>query len=491
MMTRVDVTNELKQLAAWLQRIAPENILMPLVAQSKRPVQAHKAGQWSWEAFHQHIASSPAHSDHGILLKTLFCLDFDDADLFIHFKDLHPEWFVPGTFALARTAKGYHVIWLRSEFCDEVPLHDKARIMEPNAVPSRFLDVHGEAPIDVKTICSTGTASVLVVAPSRNKTWEVAPWTLPANDDDMAVSAHTCQNPLKPVPDGLVQWIVDNLKRRTRERITRAREGTISEPSYCGEFTIDMDEGICLAQAKHIVEEGNSDNDAEGFGEGNQHTVPDDEDTQPASSLQSCSHRRTDACHVKRLALARDRESKFYRRNKNQFYFMTGPNRRCPYREEPHDHNNFALNYCQNGDITYWCFGAACQEEYNRRKDDPSCGDIAVGKWYDSSALLAVDSMDADLEFNESTCKTLTDEWDALMKVKEGRRDLDRLAKIKTALMTYLNRFFVVVKSSNPSILELAYDRTGRVCCFDRRKISDTTSLYPSTFLKPRMACVR
>lgn len=170
---------------------------------------------------------------------------------------------------------------------------------------------------------------------------------------------------------------------------------------------------------------------------------------------------------------------------------MTGPNCRCPYREEPHDHNNFALNYCQNGDITYRCFGAACQEEYNRRKDDPSCGDIAVGKWYDSSALLAVDSMDADLEFNESTCKTLTDEWDALMKVKEGRRDLDRLAKIKTALMTYLNRFFVVVKSSNPSILELAYDRTGRVCCFDRRRISDTTSLYPSTFLKPRMACVR
>ena len=55
-------------------------------------------------------------------------------------------------------------------------LTDGARLYQPGRFPLHLLDVHGEVPVDVKTITSTGTSGVLVVPPSPNKAWLTAPW---------------------------------------------------------------------------------------------------------------------------------------------------------------------------------------------------------------------------------------------------------------------------------------------------------------------------
>lgn len=320
--------------------------------------------------------------------------------------------------------------------------------------------MHCEAPVDVKTICSTSTAGVLVVAPSQNKSWIIPPWELDTQQD-------------WTVPDAVALFFLENLKHPTRERIAKRKEGAISEPRLDGEWTIGMDEGIALAKAKQCLEG----NDIAG------------DQAKSAGLVQLCP----------------DRDSKFHRRNDNQSYFLTGPSRKCTYRDEPHDDNNFALVFCQNGEIAYWCFGAkssaSCQEEYNKRKQDRSLGSIVVGRWYDPITL-DVDSPNSDLEFKLDICKVLTDEWDKLMAQKDGKRDIQRAATIKTQLMAYYNRFFVVVKSSKPCMIEVKYNQWGKVCHFDRRAINDTLhyialhssrtcGFHPGNIMKLTELCMR
>ena len=420
--------NDLDKLAAWLQQHAPEDILMPLIA--KHPMEPHAGNVWSWEAFfsYPHLSSV---SDFGILMKGLFCVDFDNADLFQRMKDEHPEWFEEGTYALARTSKGYHYICRRSELCDAIPLYDKSRLLDPQCVPREFLDSQNQVPIDIKTRCSTGTGGVLVVAPSHDKTWIIAPWELPT---------------MKPVPDSLVYWLLENLKKVTRERFSQRREGTVSDPKLEGEWTCGMNENVAIALAKLIVTEGN--------------VYKED-----ASLLQ----------------LERDPDSEFYRRKNNQVYFRTRGQRKCPYRSELHDSNNFALIFTQNGCILHWCFGAVCKDAYHGAKDSGSLK--PVGRWYDLTAL-DVDGPGADTEFKLTTCKKLTDEWDELMASRPAKRDVTRLDAIKSVLMPLYNRFFIVVKSSKPCMLELKYNASGKICHFDRRQIRETLYLYRSTFFE-------
>lgn len=415
--------NDLEQLAAWLRKFAPENILMPLQADSKRPIAPHKDNQWSWAAFDQAESST----DYGLLNKTFFVVDFDSDSLFGHFREEHADWFKPGSYALAKTAKGWHVIFMRSQYCDDVELTDQARSLEPTAVPLQYLDVHGEVPMDFKTICSTQTASVLVVAPSRNKTWMVAPWSLSVDVNDGLPAS---------VPDELVQWILNNKKRPTKERIARNKEGTPSHPRFDGKWTIDMHEGLALAMAKQLVEGGTP-------------LFPPDHD------------------------------SVFHRRNGDQFYFKTGPHRKCPYRDEYHDHNNFAVIFCQDGNILYWCFGGTCQDTYNKLRLDGSLQPI--GQWRATDDL---QSAETHVKFNLKFCQRLTDSWDRLMSEKEGERDIERLSCIKQELMTYFNKFFVVVTSSKPEILELRYNGGGHIDQFVRRTIENTLRCYPSTFMR-------
>ena len=95
------------------------------------------------------------------------CFDFDHPHFFDYLRGQHPEWFVEGTFLVVATAKGYHLIWFRSKFCDDLPLTDKSRALEPSKFPREYLDKHGEVPLDVKTISSTGTSGVLAVGQRR------------------------------------------------------------------------------------------------------------------------------------------------------------------------------------------------------------------------------------------------------------------------------------------------------------------------------------
>lgn len=190
--TPVDMqyNQQLNALADWVA--AADNVLMPVVPNTKRPMFPHRNEQWSWEKFFEHNFQTG--SMVGLLLQSLICVDSDSEDMHIYLLEQFPSAFDGAVHA--KTTKGHHYIWFRSLLCEGANLTDTARLLDPDCVPAYLLDAHGEVPFDVKTVTSTGTSGLLVVAPSAEKRWICAPWDLET---------------LLDIPDDIVKWICKNL----------------------------------------------------------------------------------------------------------------------------------------------------------------------------------------------------------------------------------------------------------------------------------------
>ena len=150
-----------EQLANFLKQHHPENILMWVEKNAKRPVHAHKSGQWKWENFLQYKANSFDGLDIAILLKDLVVIDIDNKELIDEYESKFP---ILKACPCETTRKGGHYYFKRTQKCDELKLYDLAKCLQ---IDGKKLD------IDFKTITSSNfkTAGVLVCAPSSNKKW--------------------------------------------------------------------------------------------------------------------------------------------------------------------------------------------------------------------------------------------------------------------------------------------------------------------------------
>jgi hypothetical protein len=150
----------IKQLREFLIANHPTNLLMPC-NQKKEPMCAHKNDQWSWNKFDNFVDSVMIDKyDVAILLRTMIVLDFDDLQLAKQWEDCFSEM---TNCPVQKTQKGYHYFFLRSQLCDELKVYDKSRALK---------DFDGSVlEIDVKTVCSTGTAGCIMAYPSSNKVW--------------------------------------------------------------------------------------------------------------------------------------------------------------------------------------------------------------------------------------------------------------------------------------------------------------------------------
>ncbi|KAK9793478.1 hypothetical protein WJX73_006762 [Symbiochloris irregularis] len=91
----------------------------------------------------------------------------------------------------------------------------------------------------------------------------------------------------------------------------------------------------------------------------------------------------------------------------------------------------------------------------------------------------------ADSFFDLDHYNSLAGRWEKESSKKEAERDRQELHDLRCALIKYLNRFFVVVKSRNPEILELEYDETGQsIVDFTRRHVRQHWSLYSKKFMQ-------
>lgn len=221
-------SGQVEALELFLEHEAPRNLLMPAIG--KIPARRHKGGAWSWTKWRQHrrLLSRQSHPDVCVLVHDLCIVDVDDPALatdierrFGHLLQNAPA---------ERTARGRHYWFRRSRLCDEGEHYD-----------ARSPLIRG---VDLKTRHANGTSSVLLVAPSTDKTWIRAPW-------DKGVR-------LSPIPDELLM-AVSQPKRRTallslkfpeaaRPRSVRVRLKTLEAMHYFDPFFDDMkhSEHICV-----------------------------------------------------------------------------------------------------------------------------------------------------------------------------------------------------------------------------------------------------
>jgi len=160
-------------LSDWLLASYPGDLPMPVSEGRKCPMYPHSDGRWSWHLYNKFVKTR-ALSDLNvaILLKTLCVVDVDTHEMAAELEERFP---VLATCPMEETRKGRHYFFERSSLCDSLEFMDQRSGVIPN--------------VDFKTRCATGTAGVILVAPSEGKRWVRAPWTagdvLPAIPEDL------------------------------------------------------------------------------------------------------------------------------------------------------------------------------------------------------------------------------------------------------------------------------------------------------------------
>ena len=135
-----------------LERLAPNDLLMPVSRGSKHPMFSHKGNQWSRDKFQDFVNCCKEPFDVCVLLRDLCVIDVDSHEIAQQLEARFPELL---TAPMETTRHGRHYWFKRSPLCDELGYFDGAAQIQPK--------------IDFKTVCSTGTSGIIVVAPSVNK----------------------------------------------------------------------------------------------------------------------------------------------------------------------------------------------------------------------------------------------------------------------------------------------------------------------------------
>ena len=193
----------LARMERFLKETNPDCVLMPTrnngkdfdpsdaSANGKNPLRAHKGvtTESLWNLWERELKNNCTKGLLILLRSGLIVIDVDDFKMADELELLFPG--IKET-SVQLTSKGRHYFFQRSARCDELKLIDKARSL-------KYIDAKGAEqtlPIDIKTVCSTGTGGVISIFPSPNKQWARAPYDYP---------------PLV-IPDPLLDYILERHK---------------------------------------------------------------------------------------------------------------------------------------------------------------------------------------------------------------------------------------------------------------------------------------
>jgi P4 family phage/plasmid primase-like protien len=151
----LDAMDQLDQLASWLRVNYVHDLLVPCIAERKVPAVPHKDNQWSWGQYDRYRSAHPQHGNWALLLHSICVVD---ADCPIWACDQERARQELQSCPKVETTKGNHFFFLRPAFADEDGYFDGAR-------------QRSGINVDFKSICSTGTSGLIVVAPAPGKTW--------------------------------------------------------------------------------------------------------------------------------------------------------------------------------------------------------------------------------------------------------------------------------------------------------------------------------
>lgn len=212
-----------KKMGSFLELNHPDCILIPTesnrnsslsVEKGKNPAYSHKnkTSQVLWDLWKDALEDKRVDCFRKglliILRKDLIVIDIDDHNCVLEMEEKFP---IMKTTATQKTSKGMHYFFKRSEQCEKKKLFDSTRKLEN--------DDGSELPIDIKTVCSTGTGGVISIYPSKNKTW-----VNPLYSTDILT-----------FPDDLFKFIIDHhkgyKKKEKKKELVKSNIVTIANES--------------------------------------------------------------------------------------------------------------------------------------------------------------------------------------------------------------------------------------------------------------------
>ena len=163
------------QVESFLRASAPGDVLMP--SARKAPAFAHKGGRWTWKSYDRYVAvcdDATAPDEACVLLNQLCVVDVDSMKQASALEAAFP---CLADAPCEATSRGRHYWFRRSARADAMGYYDGS--------------AQRVSGVDFKTRCSTGTAGVVVVAPSAGRVW-----IRPLHDSI-----------LEPIPDDLLDAV--------------------------------------------------------------------------------------------------------------------------------------------------------------------------------------------------------------------------------------------------------------------------------------------
>lgn len=152
----------LKNLTDFLKTNFPQCIPMPTQVNGKIPLYKHKgvSNQTLWNKWDTEYINQTQNGLVLIIRDSLIVIDIDDYDYALKFEQKFPC--IKNT-SIQKTKHGFHYYFKRTTKCNEKKIYDKARSLKDAN--------NNEIPLDIKTVCATGTGGIISIFPSPGKEW--------------------------------------------------------------------------------------------------------------------------------------------------------------------------------------------------------------------------------------------------------------------------------------------------------------------------------
>jgi hypothetical protein len=217
-----DLLNYANNLTTYLKQWYPHCVLIPTEnnnknsksSTSKHPAYSHKDKDSNtlWNIWDKNLSKNGVNAfKKGLLIllkQDLIVIDIDDNDYVKTFEKLFPYVKNIDSLAIQKTSKGKHYFFQRSPKCDELKIFDGAR---------KLYNGNNELPVDIKTVCSTGTGGVISIFPSQNKEW-ISPLHYSV---------------LMKIPDKILDFIITHQKDKQNTIHSIIPKNIIDSQVYC------------------------------------------------------------------------------------------------------------------------------------------------------------------------------------------------------------------------------------------------------------------
>ena len=174
---------EIAALADFLKSKHPDNLLIPLRSGTKSPAMTHKGGRFTWRNWSACMANGGQYTEFGLLVRTMVVVDADSPEAVSLLEGKYPALH---ECPCVQTRKGKHYYFLRSSLCEEKNVTDSTGIWDKVDLKTVTNSWHEHESGNGKKIA---TAGVVVVPPSKNKSWVRS----------------IIDTPLKTIPDEIIR----------------------------------------------------------------------------------------------------------------------------------------------------------------------------------------------------------------------------------------------------------------------------------------------